>query len=44
MKITSLVAGFALVVPTLALGQSDSDLAKGSANTAEVLNLSLIHI
>ena len=38
MKITSLIAGFALVVPTFALGQSSADLAKGSANTSEVLN------
>src|SRR5262245_36953982 len=38
MKITPLIAGFALVVPTFALGQSNADLAKGSANTSEVLN------
>jgi alcohol dehydrogenase (cytochrome c) len=38
MKIAPLIAGFALVIPTLALGQSNADLAKGSANTGEVLN------
>src|SRR5436190_2916148 len=38
MKVTPLIAGLALAVPAFALGQSNSELAKGSANTSEVLN------
>jgi alcohol dehydrogenase (cytochrome c) len=38
MKIAPLIAGIALAVPVISFAQSDRELARGSADTASVLN------